>query len=403
MKELMPSALTSTAEEEEDHLRDDRGGGSGIAEQASGSGRGQQVSGRGAAADTGRPWPQPGIRATGYVGGGRPQYDSWGAPANPGGSWGPSGGYTSSAGSGIGDAGYAGGGRLPYDNRGAPAYPGGQWEPSGGYTNGRGSAPQWELSGGYTSGKGSAPQKKTEEKANKSGGRAVRVWTFLRGDGRAVPFSDKDLAMLVPRIRIDGQGVVQMYQVGNVDVNNFSSQRYVSGVGGQLAAEGVEMDRRVEALFGVITALAGYATSFPEQFNQDICAWTSAVATVSWSINAASGGIPAAAAGDMPDIMPVQFGHVQALFQMAPTAHVLRTSDQLGGMKARAPGRGANGGRERGESRERNRSGGRAVESREGHRARAWVGGGGFRRRYIGGTCRSGSEVEGGETNAGER
>eukprot|EP00752_Nemacystus_decipiens_P012183 g10801.t1 len=378
-------------------------------------------------------------------------------PANPGGPWELSGGYNSGTGSGIGATGYAGGGRLPYDSRGARANPGGQRELSGGYAN----------------------------------------------------------------------GVVQMCQMGNVEVNNFSSQRYVSGVGGQLAAEGVEMDRRMGALFGgnygagrvrgggtggnctaaAVAASneaahyadagiflvkpgrrghAGVPDELPRRVQTRYLRMDKRRRHL--SVNAASGGIPAAAAGDMPDIMPVHFGHVRALFQMAPTAHVLSTSDQLGGAgagagywgggggaggerwirgapgtgvamrgeeggeegkekggstggaggerpapdhtgdvgaarrgggreaeargrgsgelagtKARAPGRGANGGRGRGGSRQRNRSGVRAVESREGHRARARVGGSGLRRRYIGGTCRSGSEVEGGETNAGER
>lgn len=44
---------------------------------------------------------------------------------------------------------------------------------------------------------------------------------------------------------------------GNVDVSDFSGQKYERGTGGRLAMDDVEMDRRVEVLFKVIAQLAG--------------------------------------------------------------------------------------------------------------------------------------------------
>ncbi|CAM9177912.1 unnamed protein product, partial [Pylaiella littoralis] len=96
-----------------------------------------------------------------------------------------------------------------------------------------------------------------DEKKYRTGGRVAAVWTFIRGNGRGLPFKSDDIKMTADRYQMDGGGARQILAMGSVELENVSRTTYL-GSGRGRAVEDVDLERRVEALFGLIGFLATY-------------------------------------------------------------------------------------------------------------------------------------------------
>lgn len=212
---------------------------------------------------------------------------------------------------------------------------------------------------------------------------------MLRGDGGALPFTERDLHMLVPNWRLGGSGAAQMYAMGDVDV------RCLSGRGFEGAGEGqqevvLDMDRRVGILFDVVGRLGKFAVqdeaakrrfsvwegetqasaqririffsvhpllarsdrfkgAFATAFNRDFEEWTLRVAERAFESAPRSGGIPSAKAGDLPAIPPIALDMTWMLLTAAPLMAGFSDSDDDDDddVPHRMGGDGASGGRGR--------------------------------------------------------
>ncbi|CAM9446452.1 unnamed protein product, partial [Ectocarpus sp. 8 AP-2014] len=202
------------------------------------------------------------------------------------------------------------------------------------------------------------PVNREAEKAYNRGGRPVKIWTILRGDGGPLPFTETDLHMLVPKWRLEGIAAAQMYAMGGVDVRCFSG-RVCEGAGGGQQEVVLDMDRRVDILFDVVGRLGKFAVqddvakhrfsawesetrasakrirafftahpslarsdrfkgAFATAFNRDFEEWALGVAKRAFESAPRSGRIPSAKTGDLPPIPPIALDMTWTLFTLAP-------------------------------------------------------------------------------------
>lgn len=97
----------------------------------------------------------------------------------------------------------------------------------------------------------------TEENKYTAGGRAAPMWTFISGNGGGVPYTLGHLRMTADKYRMDRDGQRQILAMGGVKLMTFANNMFL-GSGRGRAVEVVDLDHRVEALFGLVGFLATY-------------------------------------------------------------------------------------------------------------------------------------------------